>query len=130
MIVYHYTTLEGFNEINRTGHLKPSDSNTTMDAAYGDGWYFTDLGPENCDYHIANQCWRTTHDSVVARVSYWFKYDIDPSILHHTRDHVYLLKNPDPTLTKFLGKQKKAPCPLKPCNICQFRDLYKSNKYS
>ena len=79
MIVYHYTSKESYNEIMRTTAIKPSSPWTTMDANYGVGWYFTDLGPDTCDVATAYHCWRDT--TALDRVEYYLKFDIEPKIL-------------------------------------------------
>jgi hypothetical protein len=88
MIVYHYTTDKAYNEIMRTGELRPSDPWTTMDATYGTGWYFTDLDPNTSDEVISKYCW---YQTLPERVRYYLEFDIDSALLKNTRTHVYML---------------------------------------
>lgn len=124
MIVYHYTSKESFDEIKRTGEFKPSNPWTTMDAAYGFGWYFTDLDPDTCDMELTYNCWRNTN--VLNKVQYYFKFDIDASILQKCREHVYMVRKWDRNLVKYLGKYKNKDCPLKPCETCEEGKKYKT----
>jgi len=123
MIVYHYTSKESYDEIVRTGKFRPSSPWTTMDAAYGIGWYFTDLEPDTCDMAIAYHCWRNT--DLLGRVQYYLKFDIDISILKRCREHVYMVTEWDKNLIKYLGGYKNKDCKLKPCETCEKRRKYK-----
>ena len=125
MIVYHYTTEEAFNEIGRTGQFRSSNPWTTMDAAYGTGWYFTDLGPDTCDVAVSYHCWRNTSNSVLIRVKYYLKFDIEPKILQKTREHVYMVRSWDKELIKYLGGDKNKGCSLKPCETCDKAKKYR-----
>lgn len=119
MILYHYTTKEGYDEIQRTGTINPSNPWTTMDAAYGTGWYFTDLDPEKCDVMVIYYCWNNTSDTVLQRVEYYLKFDIDSTILKKTREHVFMVESWDRGLIKHIGSYKNRDCPKKPCNTCE-----------
>ncbi|MHB8104970.1 MAG: HYD1 signature containing ADP-ribosyltransferase family protein [Dehalococcoidales bacterium] len=125
MIVYHYTTKEGFDDIKRTGTLRRSDPWTTMDAEYGTGWYFTDLDPHKCDLMVISYCWNNTTDIVLSRVAYYFKFDINESILVRTRDHVYMVEKWDEALIKYISGEKSENCGKKPCNTCENAKKYR-----
>ena len=88
MIVYHYTPEESYNEIMRAKEFKPSLFSTALDAAYGEGWYFTDLDPSVPDSELYYNLWR---QSVPERVKRYLVFDIDHSLLQNTRAHVYRL---------------------------------------
>ena len=120
MIVYHYTTEKSFKQIIRTKQFKPSNPWTTMDSAYGTGWYFTDLSPDICDMTIAYYCWRNTSDDVLKRTEYYLKFNIDSGILKNPREHVYMVPvQPwNERLIKYLGGGKNKDCSLKPCKTC------------
>lgn len=125
MIVYHFTTKESFDEINRTGDFKPSNPWTSMDAAYGTGWYFTSLNPDTCDMAVAYYCWRNTSNTVLQRVEYYLKFDIESKILNKTREHVYMVRNWDKKSIKYLGGDKNKNCSLKPCETCDKAKRYR-----
>lgn len=122
MIVYHYTTKESSSEITSTGQIRPSNPWTTMDAAYGTGWYFTDLGPDTCEVVIADYCWR--NPKALNRVQYYLKFNIDASILERCREHVYMVRKWDKNLIKYLGNYKNKECPSKPCYSCETGEKY------
>ncbi len=126
MIVYHYTTEMGFNEIGRTGQFRVSTPWTTMDATYGTGWYFTDLGPDTCDVAVAYHCWRNTSSSALVRITYYLKFDIEPKLLQKTREHVYMVRSWDKELIKYLGGDKNKDCPSKPCETCDKAKKYRN----
>lgn len=123
MIVYHFTAKESYAEILRIKNLMPSDPWTTMDAAYGSGWYFTDLTPDTCEMAVAYHCWRT--NNALERVQYYLKFDIDPSLLKKCRDYVYMLTNWNKNLINYLGGDKNKNCPKKPCGACETGKKYK-----
>lgn len=125
MIVYHYTTEESYNEIQRTKIIRPSDPWTTMDAAHGNGWYFTDLEPQTCDMGVAYHCWRNTSTNVLEKAEYYLKFDINSQILINCREHVYMIQKWDENLIKYLGGGKNKDCGLKPCLTCKKGEKYK-----
>jgi len=126
MIVYHYTTEEAFNEIGRTGQFRISNPWTTMDAAYGTGWYFTDLGPDTCDVALLYHCWRNTSNDILKRVEYYLEFDIDSKILKNTREHVYMVGSWDEKSIKYIGGYKNKGCSLKPCETCDKAKKYRN----
>ncbi len=125
MIVYHYTSKQSFDEIIRTSSIKPSDPWTTMDATFGEGWYFTDLGPNICDMEIMYYCWRNT--SVFDRLECYMKFDIHNSILQSCRPHVYMVAvdkwNADSA--KYLEGGATTNCSSKPCATCEKGKMYR-----
>ncbi len=123
MIVYHYTTKEASGEITSSGEIRPSNPWTTMDAAYGTGWYFTDLGPDTCEMAIAYRCWGNSN--VLNRVQHYLKFDIDGSILEKCRERVYMVREWNKNLIKYLGSYKNKECPSKPCYNCETGKKYK-----
>lgn len=89
MILYHYTSAASFRNITTTGVLNASDPWTTMDSAYGNGWYFTDRPPDQCDAWTVAHCWRTL--KVFDRVEYYLKFEIPDNLLAKCRDHVWMI---------------------------------------
>ena len=123
MIVYHFTAKESYDEILRTKNIVPSNPWTTMDAAYGSGWYFTDLTPDTCEMAVAYHCWRNSN--ALERIQYYLKFDIDFSLFKKCRDYVYMVDNWDKNLIKYLGGYKNKDCPKKPCGTCETGKKYK-----
>lgn len=116
MILYHYTTKQSYEEIIRTGTIHSSNPWTTMDAAYGHGWYFTDLAPDKCDAWTVAHCWRSL--SVFEKVEYYLKFDIPDAILKHCRDHVYMITAWDNRIQYLEGKAN-TKCPKGACLACE-----------
>lgn len=115
MIPYHYTSKAGFDAITRSGVLNASDPWTTMDAAYGYGWYFTDHPPDKCDAWTVAHCWRRL--DVFDRVEYYLKFDIPDHLLESCRDHVWMIASADwdgstgtTSPVKYLAGQKNQAC--------------------
>ncbi len=125
MIIYHYTTKRSFDDIKRTGELKSSRQWTIMDAPYGKGLYFTDLTPAICDMAIAFYCWRNTAYTIMKRIDYYLKFNIDPKVLSKTREHVYMVQEWDNESIRYLGGGKKERCALMPCDVCDKAKLYR-----
>lgn len=123
MIVYHYTTKSAHDEIMRTKQILPSSPWTTMDSAHGTGWYFTDLDPEKCDSVVAYYCWR--NGTLIDRVRYYLKFDIDSSLLKKCREHVYMVSKWDDNLIKYIGAYGNRSCPSQPCNTCEKGKKYR-----
>ena len=115
MILYHYTSQVAFDEIMRTNKIVPSNPWTAMDAAYGHGWYFTDLPPDKCDAWTVAYCWRSI--SVFSKVKCYLKFDIPDSILTYCREHVYMISTWDDRIKYLEGKQTPK-CSKAPCLIC------------
>lgn len=115
MILYHYTSKESYDEIIRTKSLQRSDPWTTMDASYGQGWYFTDLAPDKCDAWTVAYCWRSI--SVFSKVKYYLKFEIPDSILKHCRDHVYMINAWDNDI-KYLEGKETPKCGKGSCLAC------------
>ncbi len=116
MILYHYTSTPSFNEITRTGQLNPSDPWTTMDAAYGHGWYFTDLAPDQCRAWTVAYCWRQL--DIFARVDAYFKFEIPDGIATRCREHVYVVKQWDQQITYLGGAQTQKCTKSFSCLFC------------
>jgi hypothetical protein len=92
----------------RTNTLNRSDPWTTMDAAHGVGWYFTDLGPDTCDAWTLAYCWRRL--DIFTRVEANLKFYIPDEIVTHCRDHAYILKTWDNRI-KYLEGNRNRKCP-------------------
>jgi hypothetical protein len=97
-----------------------------MDAAYGTGWYFTDLGPDICDMVVAYNCWMNTTSAALERVEYYLKFDIDSRILKKTREHAYMVPTWDQELIKYLEGEKNKVCSKRPCETCEEAKKYRS----
>ncbi|MCK5581894.1 MAG: hypothetical protein KAJ18_11545 [Candidatus Omnitrophica bacterium] len=121
--VYHYTTKEAYDEIMRTKQLLPSSPWTTMDSAYGTGWYFTDLGPDQCDMSVAYYCWKNAN--LIDKVRYYLAFDIDDSILKSCRAHVWMINKWDESLITYVGGDKNRDCSSKPCSTCEKGKKYR-----
>jgi hypothetical protein len=87
MIVYHYTTKGRLSSILKTRRFFPSYFSTTLDSAWGEGWYFTDLPPSRSN-RVLYELWG---QAVPGRVKCYLAFNIDPSFLEETRPHVYKL---------------------------------------
>ena len=115
MILYHYTTKESFDEITHTNSINKSDPWTTMDASYGQGWYFTDHAPEKCDAWTVAYCWMSL--KVFSKVKYYLKLDIPDSILKHCRKHVYMITEWSDDI-KYLEGKESPKCGEGACLSC------------
>jgi hypothetical protein len=115
MILFHYTSKKSFDEILQTNKILASDPWTAMDAAYGHGWYFTDLPPDQCDAWTVAYCWRSI--SVFSKVECYMKFDIPDGSLKHCRDHVYMLSEWDDRI-KYIEGKETPKCSKGPCILC------------
>ncbi len=97
----------------------PTDPWTTMDKAYGHGWYFTDLDPNKCDAFTIAHCWRSS--KAFKKIEYYLKFQIPDHLVKKCREHVYMLDYWDKTI-KYLEGNKNKECTSAPCESC--------NKYS
>jgi hypothetical protein len=116
MTLYHYTTKASYDEIIRTGTLNPSNPWTSQDHFYGDGWYFTDLDPKQCNMAIALQCWQ--REEALSKVQYFLKYEIDNSIVTICRENVYIVKNWEGSKIKRIEYGMIPNCESYPCSNC------------
>ncbi len=115
MILYHYTTKQSYDEIIRSNTIRPSNPWITMDAAYGLGWYFTDLPPDKCDAWTIAYCWRSL--SVFEKVEYYLKFEIPDELTKRCRDHVYMITGWDNRIQYLEGKATPK-CSKGPCLVC------------
>ena len=115
MILYHYTSKDAFDQIIKTGNILPTDPWTTMDKAYGHGWYFTDLAPDKCDAWTVAHCWRTVSEFV--KVQCYLKFDIPEGLVKHCREHVYMLSAWDNRINYLEGKETPK-CGKGSCFVC------------
>ncbi len=88
MIVYHYTYEEAYDQIMETKEFLPTFLSTTLDAVYGEGWYFTDLPPSRSNEELYSHIWRQRQPERIRR---YLVFDIDPVLLQNKRPHVYRL---------------------------------------
>ena len=115
MALYHYTTERRLEDILGSGTFHPS-TDTVHDAAYGEGWYFTDLPPDTCEKILMYYCWQkgTLH----RRVRYYLQINVVGGIASRVRDHVYFVpKNPNVSFS-VVNRGSTPECPLKPCHSC------------
>ena len=124
MILYHYTTQASHGSITRTEQFAKSSPLTTMDSAYGEGGYFTDLDPDKCDPVILSCCWNNVY--VTDRIEYHLKFDINDAIVKKCREHVFVIYNWTSQYIKYLGGGKTRDCSSKPCNTCEKGKKYYS----
>lgn len=115
MILYHYTSKNGFDGIGNTNVLMPS-TDTVTDSTYGVGHYFTDLDPSNCDRLIALRCWENKFMDF--KVNYYIKLDIPDYVLKYCRPNVYLVSSGAVKNFNVLSKGAKQICVLRPCDNC------------
>lgn len=87
MIVYHYTSEDAYDQIMSTQEFLPSLFSIVLDAAYGEGWYFTDLDPSVSDHELY-QLWGQPAPQKIRR---FLVFNIDSTLLQRTRAHVYRL---------------------------------------
>jgi hypothetical protein len=116
MILYHYTSKTAFDQIISTGNILPTDPWTTMDKAYGNGWYFTDLAPDQCDAWTVAHCWRTV--SEFGKVQCYLKFDIPVGLAKHCREHVYMLSAWDSRI-KYIEGKATPKCGKGSCFVCE-----------
>lgn len=114
--LYHYTTIEGKNMIISTNTIMPSNPITTMDAAYGNGYYLTDISPDKCEMDIALKCWRSI--DALDKVRAYFKFEVEDGIYQKCRENVYLIQNWDTNKIKFIEAKEVQSCPKYPCLSC------------
>lgn len=132
MILYHYTSADNFRAITRSGLLHASDPWTTMDAAYGHGWYFTDRPPDKCDAWTVAHCWRSL--DVFQRVEYYLKFDIPDHLLKNCREHVWMIDQSDWNgnlnnrwpVTYIEGKKNQGCSKAVSCLVCDVISKVKS----
>jgi len=123
MILYHYTSKIAFDQIIRTGEIMPTDPWTTMDKAYGHGWYFTDLAPDNCNAWTVAHCWRTI--SEFSKVQCYMKFDIPDGLATYCRQHVFMLSVWDNRI-KYLEGKETPKCGKGSCFVCEVMTRVKS----
>jgi len=128
MRLFHYTTEKRYYSILNSGRLDPS-IDRSVDATYGEGWYFTDLRPGTCEKAIMVSCWQKT--TMFQRIRYYLEFDIDDALIRKCRDHVYFV--PIHAYISMPGKRftlvshgKNPECPLKPCYRCSFNELFEN----
>ncbi len=117
MPLYHYTTESRHHQILRARNLRPS-MDTQHDAAYGEGWYFTDLPPSTCEKILMYYCWQkgTLH----RRVDYYFELQVAGGSARQVpyREHVFFVPI-NPYVSFHINRHGAVPeCPLKPCHSC------------
>jgi hypothetical protein len=116
MILYHYTSKAAFDQIISTGKIRPTDPWTTMDKAYGHGWYFTDLPPDKCDAWTVAHCWRTI--SEFTKVQCYLKFEIPDGLAKYCREHVYMLSSWDNSV-KYIEGKETPKCGKGSCFVCE-----------
>jgi len=126
MILYHYTSKAAYRNIMATGKIVASNPWTTMDSAYGSGWYFTDLEPTNCDAWTVAHCWRRL--DVFDRVESYLKFEIPESVTRKCRDHVYMVNQWGNSI-KYLDGGDTPRCSKGSCFMCdtikKVKDFFK-----
>lgn len=115
--LYHYTSESSFNAIIKSSIINPTDPWTTTDAAYGHGWYMTDLDPKTCDIAIALNCWKDK--SALEKVEYYLQFEVDDSQYELCRKNVYIIANWDTNKIKYIKGEKIPNCHKRPCESCE-----------
>ena len=90
MKVYHYTSEQSLMQIITSNLFYPSYLNPQMDTAFGEGWYFTDLDPDNTPNEDLEQSLWLRAEPVKSKR--FIAFEIDKSLLQECRPHVYRLK--------------------------------------
>lgn len=85
---YHYTTVENLQKIINSNVLIPSFL-SRHDSTYGEGWYLTDLTPDNSDIKLQKALWNS---SVPEKTKCYIAFDIEESILKKCSANIYLIK--------------------------------------
>lgn len=98
---FHYTDERAYNQIRRTRRFRQSTRFTSMDAAYGNGWYFTDLPPSTDDTTIMQTCWRGGVNPT--RLGYYLEFEIDPALATRTGVHTFVVKKWDSGRIRLVG---------------------------
>ncbi|HBC47207.1 MAG TPA: hypothetical protein DCZ43_09190 [candidate division Zixibacteria bacterium] len=124
MRLYHYTSEANYQSIIRSKTIMPSNPWTTMDSAYGTGFYFTDLGPNKCEMLVMSRCWNNIN--VSDRVQYYLEFEVDLSLIRKCRDNVYVVENWDTTLIQHIKGGHSETCNRKPCISCERAKPYLS----
>ena len=111
IILYHYTDINSFNSImsNPTGWFdrminffrqqSPQGINPSVrgvnsrDAYYGDGWYFTDMPPENYSrIQLAQALWDRSFQQNIHRTECFIEVAFHGNTkVIHCRPHVFLV---------------------------------------
>jgi hypothetical protein len=125
-VLYHYTSKESYDLIVKTNTLNSSDPWTTTDAAYGHGWYMTDLDPQKCDIAIALNCWKDI--DALRKVEYFLQFEVDDSEYIECRKNVFLIGKWDNSKIKYIKGDKIPDCSKRPCTTCeQGKEIIKNN---
>jgi len=115
MALYHYTTETRHNQILESGVLQPS-TNTQTDAAFGEGWYFTDLGPTTCEKVLMKYCWERL--TLFQRVKYYFRLQPVGAVAEWRKPYVYFVPLRANVSFTILENGPIPDCSLKPCSTC------------
>jgi len=107
MRLYHYTPRKSYRNIRKTGTLLKSTRETSMDAASGPGWYFTDLPPTTDARTIMKNNWGRNVGK--ARVGCHLEFEVDPSLVTRTGKHSYLVRNWNEDRISFVGGACPSP---------------------
>jgi len=126
MILYHYTSKDSYVSMTNNKKWNPSNGFIQQDAAYGHGWYMTDIDPDKCHGWTVAYCWQRIDREIFEKVEYYLKFEVPDSMIKRGREHVYLI--PEQIWTgdinnygtvKYLGGGKVAKCnTAASCWIC------------
>lgn len=86
-----------------------------MDAAYGIGFYFTDISPEKCRAWTVAYCWRSLN--VFEKVECYLKFNIPNDIIQNCREHVFMISDWDERIV-YLEGNPTPKCSLGQCFMC------------
>jgi hypothetical protein len=115
--LFHYTTKKGMDSILATNTIQPSDPLTTMDAAYGTGYYMTDLDLQKCNILVALICWQSVE--ALEKVECYLKFEVEEGAFIKCRENVYLINNWDTNKIKYIEAKTVPSCPKYPCKTCE-----------
>ncbi|MHC5060245.1 MAG: hypothetical protein ACYTFK_04070 [Planctomycetota bacterium] len=116
MALYQYTTQARHNEIMRSGRFKASIE-TQEDATYGEGWHFTDLGPDECEKLIMQNC--PQRETLQHRNKYFLRLQVGRAIVLRKSGHVYFVAAYPKTKFCVVEHGRVGQCPFKPCESCR-----------
>ena len=115
MALYHYTTEKRYTDIIASGVLYSSGDIQT-DAAYGEGWYFTDLPPHTCEKIRMQHCWNRT--TFYQRSKYYLQIEVNGGRANWKREHVYVVPRSAYVSFTFVNGGQTPECLRKPCRSC------------
>ncbi len=116
MVLYQYTTQARHNEIMRSGRFRASIE-TQDDATYGKGWQLTDLGPDECEKVIMQNC--RQRETLQDRDKYFLRVQVCGANVLRKSGHMYFVAAYPKTKFRVTDHGQVGQCPFKPCESCR-----------